>query len=84
VKGWQLGIPEMNEGGRYKLVLPYDLAYGEQGNQSIQPYETLTFEIEVIKSGEPGSLVKPKQQKQQQQFSEEQMKQLQEQMQNQK
>jgi FKBP-type peptidyl-prolyl cis-trans isomerase len=87
VKGWQLAIPKMREGGRYKLVLPYDLAYGEQGNQGIQPFETLTFEIEVIKSGAPGSLVQPRQQQQQQQqqqqFSEEQMKQLQEQLQQQ-
>ncbi|RYM32588.1 hypothetical protein ERX46_15095 [Brumimicrobium glaciale] len=83
VKGWQLGIPKMKEGGRYKLVLPYDLAYGEQGNQSIQPYETLTFEIEVIKSGAAGTLVKPRQQQEQPQFSEEQMRQLQEQLQNQ-
>src|SRR5690554_520239 len=82
VTGWQLAIPKMKEGGRYKLVLPYDLAYGEQGNQGIQPYETLTFEIEIIKTGEPGSLVQPHQQ-QQQQFSEEQMRQLQEQLQQQ-
>lgn len=81
VEGWQLAIPEMKEGGRYKLVLPYNLAYGEQGGQSIQPYETLTFEITVLKSGEPGSLVQPRQQ--QQQFSEEQMRQLQEQLKNQ-
>jgi len=77
VEGWKLGIPEMNEGGRYKLVLPYNLAYGEQGNQSIQPYETLSFEIQVIKSGEPGSLVKERQQPS---FTEEQMKELQEQL----
>src|SRR5690554_2491365 len=82
VEGWKLAIPKMKEGGRYKLVLPYDLAYGEQGNQGIQPYETLTFEIEIIKTGEPGSLVQPRQQ-QQQQFSEEQMRQLQEQLQQQ-
>lgn len=80
VRGWQLGIPEMRKGGRYRLILPYDLAYGEQGNQGIQPYETLTFEIEVIDFGEEGTLVKPRPQQPQQQISEEQMKQLQEQM----
>lgn len=78
VEGWQKAVPEMRKGGRYQLVLPYDLAYGEQGNQGIQPYETLTFEMEILDFGEPGSLVKPK--PQQQQFSQEQMKQLQEQM----
>ncbi len=81
VPGWQLAIPKMKEGGRYRLVLPYDLAYGEQGNQGIQPYETLTFEIEVIKSGVAGSLVKSRQP--QQQFTEEEMRQLQEQLQKQ-
>ncbi|MBW7868677.1 MAG: FKBP-type peptidyl-prolyl cis-trans isomerase [Brumimicrobium sp.] len=57
VKGWQLGIPKMKIGGRYKLVLPYDLAYGETGNQGVRPYETLTFEIEILNAGKPGSLV---------------------------
>lgn len=80
VEGWQKAVPEMRKGGRYQLVLPYDLAYGEQGNQGIQPYETLTFEMEILDFGEPGTLV---QQRPQQQFSEEQMKQLQQQMQQQ-
>lgn len=56
VQGWQEAVPEMRKGGRYKLYLPYDLAYGEQGNQSIPPFETLTFEMEIIDFGEPGSL----------------------------
>jgi FKBP-type peptidyl-prolyl cis-trans isomerase len=81
VKGWKMAVPEMKKGGRYQLVLPYELAYGEQGNQGIQPYETLTFEMEILDFGKPGSLVQPK--PQQQQFSQEQMKQLQQQMQQQ-
>lgn len=80
VEGWKKAIPEMRIGGRYKLVLPYELAYGEQGNQGIQPYETLTFEIEVIDAGEPGSLVKPQDQSQ---ITEAQMQQLQKQLQQQ-
>jgi FKBP-type peptidyl-prolyl cis-trans isomerase len=82
VEGWQLGFQMMNKGGRYKLVLPYKLAYGEQGNGNIPPFETLTFEIEVVDFGEPGTLVKPRQQ-QQPQMTEEQMKQIQKQMQQQ-
>mgnify|MGYP001310090144 CR=1 FL=1 len=81
VEGWQKAVPEMKKGGRYQLVLPYDLAYGEQGNQGIQPYETLTFEMEILDFGESGSLVQPR--PQQQQFSQEQLKQLQQQMQQQ-
>ncbi|MDX1651595.1 MAG: FKBP-type peptidyl-prolyl cis-trans isomerase [Brumimicrobium sp.] len=57
VKGWQEAIPEMRKGGRYKLVLPYDLAYGETGNQGIPPFETLIFEIEIVDFGKKGSLV---------------------------
>jgi len=80
VEGWQKGVPEMNKGGRYQLVLPYNLAYGEQGNQGIQPFETLTFEMEILDFGKPGTLVKPQPQ---QQFTQEQMQQLQQQMQQQ-
>jgi FKBP-type peptidyl-prolyl cis-trans isomerase len=56
IKGWQDGVTEMQKGGRYKLYLPYNIAYGENGNQGIPPYETLTFEMEIINFGESGSL----------------------------
>jgi FKBP-type peptidyl-prolyl cis-trans isomerase len=82
VEGWQKGVPKMRKGGRYKLVLPYNLAYGEKGNGSIPPFETLSFEMEILDFGEPGTLVKPRQQ-QQPQMTEEQMKQIQKQMQQQ-
>lgn len=81
VEGWQKAVPQMKKGGRYQLVLPYDIAYGEQGNQGIQPFETLTFEMEILDFGEPGTLVQ--QRPQQQQFTQEQMRQLQKQMQQQ-
>lgn len=65
VPGWQEGMPLMNKGGKYKLYLPYNLAYGERGmfNQQtnsydIQPYEALVFYIELIDYGKPGSLSK--------------------------
>lgn len=80
VEGWQLGIPKMKVGGKYRLVLPYNLAYGEAGNREIQPFETLTFDIEVLEAGESGSLVEAQQQ---QQITEEQLRQLQQQLQNQ-
>ncbi len=63
VSGWQEGMPLMNKGGKYKLYLPYNLAYGERGmfNQQtnsydIQPYESLVFYIELIDYGKPGTL----------------------------
>lgn len=56
IQGWQEAVPEMKKGGRYRLYLPYNLAYGENGNQGIPPYETLTFEMEILDFGEAGSL----------------------------
>lgn len=58
IKGWQDAVPEMRKGGRYKLYLPYDIAYGEQGSRSILPYETLTFEMEIVDFGPAGSLTR--------------------------
>ncbi|MEX2485130.1 MAG: FKBP-type peptidyl-prolyl cis-trans isomerase [Brumimicrobium sp.] len=79
VDGWQKAVPEMRKGGRYKLVLPYDLAYGESGNGGIPPFETLTFEMEIIDFGKEGTLVQPRKQQQQPQMTEEQMQQMQQQ-----
>ena len=61
IQGWQEAVPEMRKGGRYKLFLPYDLAYGEAGSRSIPPYETLTFEMEILDFGKPGSLTQQQQ-----------------------
>jgi FKBP-type peptidyl-prolyl cis-trans isomerase len=58
IKGWQDAVPEMRKGGRYKLYLPYDIAYGEKGSRSILPYETLTFEMEIVDFGPAGSLTR--------------------------
>ena len=50
IKGWQEGLQLMSEGSKYKFYVPYDLAYGESGaGDSIPPYSTLIFEIELIK-----------------------------------
>lgn len=60
VKGWTLGVQNMKKGGRYRLYLPYDLAYGERGSDIIEPYETLMFEMEILEYGEGGSLQQPR------------------------
>lgn len=49
IKGWQQGIPGMKEGGVRKLIIPAELAYGEQGNSSIPPSTPIAFIVEVVK-----------------------------------
>jgi peptidylprolyl isomerase len=48
IKGWDLGVVGMKVGGKRKLVIPPDLAYGNQQQGSIPANSTLTFEIELV------------------------------------
>ncbi|MEE9439381.1 MAG: FKBP-type peptidyl-prolyl cis-trans isomerase [Saprospiraceae bacterium] len=49
IKGWDLGVPLMKEGGKATLFLPYDLAYGEAGSPpSIPAKSDLVFYVELL------------------------------------
>lgn len=48
IPGWTEGLQLMNEGARYKLYIPSDLAYGPGGNRAIGPNETLVFDVELL------------------------------------
>ena len=48
IQGWQIGIPEFGKGGKGKLIIPSDLAYGDRTNGDIPGGSTLMFEIELI------------------------------------
>jgi FKBP-type peptidyl-prolyl cis-trans isomerase FklB len=49
IKGWVEALQLMPVGSKWKLYIPYDLAYGARGaGDAIAPYSTLVFEVELL------------------------------------
>ncbi|MCP3892760.1 MAG: FKBP-type peptidyl-prolyl cis-trans isomerase [Desulfobulbaceae bacterium] len=49
IKGWGEALQLMSPGGKLRLVIPAELAYGDQGAAPvIQPNSTLVFEVELL------------------------------------
>lgn len=49
IAGWTEALQLMTKGAKWRLYVPYQLAYGAQGSPGgIPPYSTLVFDVELI------------------------------------
>lgn len=47
LKGLQEAVQLMQAGGKYKFIVPYELAYGKEGSQKIKPYQVLIYYFDL-------------------------------------
>ena len=49
IAGWTEALQIMPQGSKWRLFVPYDLAYGERGaGEQIGPYSALIFDVELL------------------------------------
>ncbi|MFD2166420.1 FKBP-type peptidyl-prolyl cis-trans isomerase [Thalassotalea euphylliae] len=49
IAGWTEALQLMSVGAKWRLYIPYNLAYGERGSQgAIPPYSALVFDVELL------------------------------------
>ncbi len=53
IKGWTAALQKMKVGSKWQLFIPASLAYGDRGNQGIEPGSTLIFDVELLDAQAP-------------------------------
>jgi FKBP-type peptidyl-prolyl cis-trans isomerase len=48
IKGYEEALKHMKKGQTAKVIIPYQMGYGEEGSGAIQPYDIIIFEITAL------------------------------------